>query len=163
MLIDNSITSCRPVTPSTPKALPKSRYVPPATDQGPVRRSRQARSRASKMRQVYEQVQISWPLAMPLTSGSIITLRSNSQFLQGFRQKTAQTTSDVHLDGGVKAPPQSRLIPLQNQVSMTQLPADEDWEDEADKLYEWTQELSFDELLTTPRLGTASNQCGISY
>ncbi|XP_019644979.1 PREDICTED: putative uncharacterized protein CXorf58 [Branchiostoma belcheri] len=27
----------------------------------------------------------------------------------------------------------------------------EDWEQEADKLYEWTQELNFDDLVTTPR------------
>lgn len=26
------------------------------------------------------------------------------------------------------------------------------WEEEADKLYEWTQELSYDDILPTPRL-----------
>ena len=39
------------------------------------------------------------------------------------------------------------------------LPAmDEEWEEEADRLYEWTQELSFDELVATPRLPTAQTQ-----
>ena len=32
---------------------------------------------------------------------------------------------------------------------------DDDLEAEADRLYEWTQELSFDELCATPRVGTA--------
>ena len=31
----------------------------------------------------------------------------------------------------------------------------ETWEEEADRLFEWTQELSLDELVATPRLGTA--------
>ena len=30
------------------------------------------------------------------------------------------------------------------------------WDAEADKLYEWTQELSFDELVATPRVGTGT-------
>ena len=33
--------------------------------------------------------------------------------------------------------------------------SEEDWEDEGNQLYEWTQELSFDDLTTTPRLNTA--------
>lgn len=37
------------------------------------------------------------------------------------------------------------------------LPVDEeDWEKEADKLYEWTQDLSYDDLVGTPRLNTAN-------
>ena len=31
----------------------------------------------------------------------------------------------------------------------------DDWEDEANRLYEWTQELSFDDLAITPRINTA--------
>lgn len=30
--------------------------------------------------------------------------------------------------------------------------SDDMWEEEADKLYEWTQELSFEDLVTTPRM-----------
>ena len=33
--------------------------------------------------------------------------------------------------------------------------SEEDWEDEANQLYEWTQELSFDDLTMTPRMNTA--------
>ena len=33
---------------------------------------------------------------------------------------------------------------------------DEEWEREANRLYEWTQELSLDELAATPRLSTAN-------
>jgi len=33
---------------------------------------------------------------------------------------------------------------------------EEEWESEAHKLYEWTQELSLDELVATPRLSVMS-------
>ena len=33
---------------------------------------------------------------------------------------------------------------------------EEEWESEANKLYEWTQELSLDELVATPRLSVMS-------
>lgn len=31
---------------------------------------------------------------------------------------------------------------------------DDDWEDEANRLYEWTQELSFEDIAKTPRVVT---------
>ena len=45
----------------------------------------------------------------------------------------------------------------QKAVSETldQAESEEDWEDEANQLYEWTQELSFDDLTMTPRMNTA--------
>ena len=36
------------------------------------------------------------------------------------------------------------------------LDSDEMIDKEAEKLYEWTQELSFDELIATPRIGTGA-------
>ena len=49
---------------------------------------------------------------------------------------------------------------MTSQVRISEVPqvigggeVDEDWEEEADRLYEWTQELSFEDLApTTPRL-----------
>ena len=40
---------------------------------------------------------------------------------------------------------------------------EENWEDEADRLYEWTQDLSYDELVATPRLATSQAQYGVTY
>ncbi|ELT96341.1 hypothetical protein CAPTEDRAFT_219983 [Capitella teleta] len=103
------ITKARPVAPVETKAPPKSNYVLPTTQQS-GRRSKQAKARAVRMRQAYDQ-------------GSEVTSQR--------RSRRALMRSEE--------------------------------EEEADRLYEWTQELSFDELLTTPRLPTANTQFGITY
>ena len=45
---------------------------------------------------------------------------------------------------------------LANQQYGGDMREGDDWEEEANKLYEWTQELSFDEIAATPRLATAA-------
>ena len=45
---------------------------------------------------------------------------------------------------------------LANQQYGEDMREGDDWEEEANKLYEWTQELSFDEIAATPRLATAA-------
>ena len=52
--------------------------------------------------------------------------------------------------------------PVQDHVELNPV-LDENWEDEADKLYEWTQELSYDEIVATPRLQTSQTQYGVTY
>ena len=58
-----------------------------------------------------------------------------------------------------KLPPDGgRISTMMRQETNEEYKEDEeeDWEEEADKLYEWTQDLSVDEVMATPRLSTAA-------
>ena len=50
-----------------------------------------------------------------------------------------------------------------NKDNVPQLNAidDTEWDEEADKLYEWTQQLSYDDVTATPRFGTAMTASGV--
>ncbi len=49
----------------------------------------------------------------------------------------------------------NREDPDKQIVNTDDVLSEEDWEEEANNLYEWTQELSFDDIGLTPRLPTA--------
>ncbi len=49
----------------------------------------------------------------------------------------------------------SREVPEKQMINTDDVLSEEDWEEEANNLYEWTQELSFDDIGLTPRLPTA--------
>jgi hypothetical protein len=134
----------RSVTPVEMKPLPKSNYALPTSHQS-SRRSKKARARPIKMRQAYEQVR-------NRTKNCIFYYISFQQQIKSQPSTGPIETAQTYISGARGHHPT--------------VATHDDWEEdleEADRLYEWTQELNFDDLLATPRLGTANTQCGIIY
>ncbi|CAH1245754.1 CXorf58 [Branchiostoma lanceolatum] len=109
--------------PPAPCTTAQSRTRPrPLSSGGRSQRgSKQAKKRAQQMRKLYQQ------------EGKEV----------GNVSSPRQHPPEGHGEGGVPGGRGEYLgVPGEDQ---------EDWEQEADKLYEWTQELNFDDLAATPR------------